>query len=234
MNLMNVRIILLIVLCGMCGAQAQQRQCFQAEFSGEAKQGQALSQELGAGVRFSVNPAQAREDERISWFKIRVIGEREGGVFVFSLSDTNWILAVSDFWSAFIGGPNTDLEAALEYKVRYLLFPIALDEKQGAIAVANRLRIANTKQQIRDSVTALNAAHLALAKFEITDHGLGNGKPPTSVDWVKFNVKVTLPGDFLISGELPVEAVDCPQIPAEMIENVRNPGRHEFPMRESQ
>ena len=47
-----------------------------------------------------------------------------------------------------------------------------------------------------------------------------------NVEWVKFNVKLTLLPDFRVSGEIAPMFVQCPAIPAEVVENIRNPERH--------
>lgn len=86
---------------------------------------------------------------------------------------------------------------------------------------------AKTPEEEQKATAALKAVPLAQADFEITDYGLGAGEPPVSVDWVRFNVTLTLPLDFAIWGTLPVSVVDCLTIPAETIANLRELYRQE-------
>lgn len=56
-----------------------------------------------------------------------------------------------------------------------------------------------------------------------------------SVDWVKFTGVATVPADFRLSGKLigaklSLTYVDCPPISDEVIENMRNPRRNEYPL----
>jgi hypothetical protein len=105
--------ILLLALVSSLEAQNLQPQCPKVEFNGEVAQGRPYSQQLGGNVSFSVLPMRLREDPRYGWFQLRIIGEGSG--FVFNLSDRNWLLA-TDFYSAFIGGTDSDVKAALSYR----------------------------------------------------------------------------------------------------------------------
>lgn len=225
---MKALVILITALVSVFAAEAQTPQCLQTDFSGEASQAKPFSQNLGGGVTFSVNPMQLHEDPRQAWFVIRVIGE-DASPFVFQPSDTNWVLAASGFWTAFIGGSaQIDVRAALGYQSRHLLLPLSDKDMKKAREAAVLVYDAKAPEQERNAIAALEAVRLAQADFEITDYGLGAGEPPVSVDWVRFNVTLTLPLNFAIWGELPVSVVDCSTIPAETIANLREPRRHEY------
>jgi hypothetical protein len=152
---------------------------------------------------------------------------KDASPFVFNPSDINWILAASGYWTAFIGGPHTDLPAVLGYRSRQLLVPLSLVDKEKARKVANLVYEARTAKQKRAAINVLNATHLAQADFEITDCAIGPGEPAIGVDWIRFNVAMTLPHDFAIADNLPASLVDCPAIPAEVMANLVNPHRHE-------
>jgi hypothetical protein len=223
---MKALVTLIAGLVCVFAADAQTPQCFQTDFSGEATQVKPFSQKIGGGVTFSVEPRKLSNDPKQAWFVIRAIGDGAGH-FALSPSDSNWLLAGSGFWPALIGGAQTDLRAALGYRSRQLLLPLSTEDKEKAREAAHLLYEAKTPEQEREAVAALNAAHLAQADVEITDYGLGAGEPPVSVDWVRFNVTLTLPLDFAIWGTLPLSVVDCPAIPDESIANLREPRRHE-------
>jgi hypothetical protein len=94
-------------------------------------------------------------------------------------------------------------------------------------------REARTSEQERSAVVALKSMHLGQIKFDITDYRFANGDPPKSVEWVKFTGIVTVPAEFtvsekLVSAQLSLRFVDCPVIRDEVIENIRNPKRHEY------
>jgi hypothetical protein len=225
---MKALIIFITALVLVFAAEAQTPQCLQTEFSGEARQAKLFSQNLGGGLTFSVNPMQLREDPKQAWFVIRVIGDDANG-FVLQPSDMNWALAASDFWTAFIGGSaEIDVREALGYKSRQLLLPLSEKDMKKAREAAVLVYDAKTSEQESNAIAALKAVRLAQADFEIIDYGLGAGEPPAGVDWVRFNVALTLPLNFLIWGTLPVSVVDCPAIPAEAIANLREPRRHEY------
>lgn len=224
---MRLLVVLITALASVFAAEGQTLQCVQTDLSGEAKQAKPFSQNLGGGITFSVDPMQLREDPKQTWFVIRAIGDGAGG-YIFNPSDGNWVLAASGFWTAFIGGPRSDLRAALGYRSRQLLLPLSTEDKQKAREAAELVYEAKTPEQERKAIAALNAAHLAQAHFEITDYALGAGEPPVGVDWVRFNVSMTLPRDFAVSGGLPVSLVDCPLIPAEAIANLKDPDRHDY------
>jgi hypothetical protein len=223
---MKALVILITALVSIFAA-AQTPQCLQTDFSGEARQAKPFSQNLGGGITFSVNPMQLREDPRQAWFVIRVIGDDASG-FVLQPSDGNWVLASSGFWTAFIGGAQIDVPASLGYRSRHLLLPLSEKDMKKAREAARLVYDAKTPEEEQNATAALNAVSLAQADFEITDYGLGAGEPPVGVDWVRFNVTLTLPLDFAIWGTLPVSVVDCPTIPAETIANLRELHRHEY------
>lgn len=206
-------LVFLLLLAGT--AQTQQPQCIQSEFSGSAAQGQEFKQEFGQGITFTVFPMRLKEDPRWGWFQIDVLGDREHAVFVFNPSDTNWLLA-TDFASAFIGGPNSDVKVGIEYRVRYFVFPLSLDDKQKLRETARLVNEASTEDEKRTAVTALKSMHLAQLKFEITDYTLAHVDPPTSVDWAKFTGVVTFPSGFRISEGLRSTDLECPAIPDEV------------------
>jgi hypothetical protein len=225
---MKALVILIAALVSVFAAEAQTLQCLRTDFSGEARQAKPFSQNLGGGVTFSVNPMQLREDPKQAWFVIHVIGDDATG-FVLQPSDMNWVLAASGFWTAFIGGnAGIDVRASLGYRSRHLLLPLSNEDMRKAREAAHLVYDATTPEQERGAIAALTAVRLAQADFEITDYGFGAGDPPVSVEWVRFNVTLTLPLDFAIWGTLPVSVVDCPAIPAETIANLREPRRHEY------
>jgi len=222
------RLFFFLLLFSPVLAQTQE-QCVESEFSGEAFQGQRFNQELGEGLVLSVVPMR---NARWGWFLIRLRAE-SSPVFVFNPSDMNWLLATPDWGSASIGGPLSDQKAALEYRLRYLVFPISLNDKKELRETASRLSVAKTPEEEHSAVAALESMHLGRIKFEINDHGFADGEPPTYLEWVKFTGIVTLPADFLLSGKLvsakqTLKYVDCPAISAEVIESIRNPKRHEY------
>ena len=119
-------LLLLLTVASYC----QQQQCLQSEFSGEAAQGQGFRQELGQGVAFSVVPmGRNTQEPKWGWLKIRVVDESKV-IFAFNPSDENWLLATPDWGSAFIGGFNSDVNRAIEYRLRDLIFPLSFDDKQ--------------------------------------------------------------------------------------------------------
>ena len=171
-------------------------------------------------------------EPRWGWFKIVVVDDSKG-IFAFNQSDENWLLATSDWGSAFIGGPNSDVKRAMEYRVRDLVFPLSFDDKQKLRELSAPIYEAKTPEEARTAAPPLKSMRLGQIRFEITDYQLGAEEPPTSVDWVKFNAVVTVPADFSLSGKLvaaklSLRYVDCPAIPDELIEGIRNPKRHEF------
>ena len=151
----------------------------------------------------------------------------EHGIFVFNPSDTNWLLA-TDFASAFIGGPNSDVKAGIEYRARYFVFPLSLDDKQKLRETARLVKEASTEDEKRTAIAALKSMHLGQLKFEITDYTLAHVDPPTSIDWVKFTGVVTFPSGFRISEGLRSTDVECPAIPDEVIENIRDQKHHQY------
>ena len=48
------------------------------------------------------------------------------------------------------------------------------------------------------------------------------------VDWVKFKVKLTLPDDFRLLGEIVPTFVQCLAIPKELVKHVSSPNRHRY------
>ncbi|MBV9075488.1 MAG: hypothetical protein JOZ10_17820 [Acidobacteria bacterium] len=212
-------------------AHAQPQRCVQSEFSGEAAQGQRFTQELGEGLVFSVVPMW---NAPWGWFKIRVRDESRGSIFVFNPSDDNWLLATPDWWSTFIGGGfQSDQNAALQYRLRSLVFPLSADAKEKLKEFTGLLSAAKTSEEERDAFVALNLIHLGQITFSIEDYRFANGDPPKSVEWVKFTARVTVPAEFtlsekLVSAKPSLRYVDCPPIPDEVIENFRHPKRHEY------
>jgi hypothetical protein len=227
-NVMKFLTVLILLFVSGLQAQTGGPQCAEGELSGEAKQDQPFSRELGEGIQFSVDPVRLKEDRRWAWFRLRVIG-KDQDVFLFHLSDTNWLLA-TDFWSAFVGGPNWDLRDALQYRRRYFVFPVSSKDKETLSATAEALHSAKTVDEVEKGVNSLKQISLGVIQFEITDYGLGEGDIPMSVDWIKFTLKVTLPPEFLDSrlGPLLVTNVECPAIPDEVIENIRLPERRKY------
>jgi len=227
-ELANVIKVLTILLLSLSGLQAQttEPQCARGEFSAEARQGQPFSGELRGGIEFSVLRMRLEEDPKWAWFQIGVIGGDQGG-FVFNPSDRNWLLA-TDFWSAFIGGADSDLEAALQYRLRYFVFPISVDGKQELLKAADTLKSAKTRGAIGEGLKVLRTIPLGLIRFEITDYRFGEGESPTSVDWLKFTVDVAFPPEFSRLGPLLTTNAECPAIPDEVFENIRSPERHKY------
>jgi hypothetical protein len=218
--------IITLVLVPIVAAQAQERQCVETQFAGEATQLQEYSQQLDERLAFSVNPMRLREDPRWAWFQIRVAPNDGDAIVVFNPGDSNWLLNATDFWSVFIGGPDSDLNAALQYRSRYLLFPIAAADKQAARDVARLVTEAKTSEEIKRAVAALNAMRLAQVRFEITDYVLGKGQHSRSVESVKFDVKLIVPTEFRFSEKVPSIFVECPAIPRKLVENLRHRERH--------
>jgi len=221
--------LILAFLLSTVLAYAQVPQCVQSEFSGEAAQGQQFTQELGEGLVFSIVPMR---NAPWGWFKIRVRSESHSN-FVFSPSDDNWFLATPDWWSTFIGGIHSDQKSALQYRLRSLIFPLSDDAKEKLKEFTGRLSAAKTSEEERDAFVALKSIHLGQITFNIEGYGFANGDPPTSVEWVKFTASVTVPAEFtfsekLVSAKLSLRYVDCPAIPDDVIENFRNPKRHEY------
>jgi hypothetical protein len=217
--------ILILFISGL-HAQVSGPHCEQGEFSGEARQGQPFRSELVGGIKFSVDPRRLKEDPRWAWFQIRVIGADQG-VFVFNESDGNWLLA-TDVWSAFIGGVNIDLNAALQYRVRYLVFPTSFKDKEKLRRAADELHSARATNEIEKAVNALKKIPLGVIRFEINDYGLGENERPMSVDWVDFTVNVTFPPEFSRLGPLLVTSAECPALPPDVIETIRSPERHKY------
>jgi hypothetical protein len=226
---MKLLVIIITALVSLFAAEAQTPQCLQTDFSGEATQAKPFNQNLGGGVTFSVSPMQLREDPKQAWFVIHVIGD-DASLVSLQPSDTNWVLAASGFWTAFIGGSGVDVRASLGYRFRHLLLPLSEKDMKKAREAAVLVYDAKAPEQEGNAIAALKAVPLAQADFEITDYGLGVGEPPVSVDWVRFKVILALPLNFAIWGTLPVSVVDCPKIPAETIANLREPHRHEYPL----
>ncbi len=219
-----IAFVIASVLC-VLALQAQTPQCIQTDFSGEATQSHEFRQELGDGLTFTIKPMKFSGHPEKAWFRIIVL-RKGASLFVFNPSDTNWAVAVGGLGQVLIGGASVDLRKSLQDRSRYLFLPLSVDEKERARKAANSLYEATTPEQEMKAVAALNKVHMAHAEFEITDYELGGGAPPISVESVKFHVKITFPGDFLISGELPVTLVNCPAIPAEVIASLKDPHRH--------
>ena len=219
--------ILIAILFTAVAAESQQSRCMQADFSGEATQEQVFRQEIGEHLSISVWPIPpgSREKTVWRWFQIKVIPD--GGLFVFNPSDGNWLLA-TDWNSPIIGGANTtDVKRAMEYRTRYMIFPMSTEDKQQLLEIARALKGSDQEEQHK-GLAALQSMRLGQMKFEITDYRLGEQEPPVAVDSVKFKVTVILPPDFLVSGKLGVSFVDCPRIPTEVMENIQDPKRHEY------
>lgn len=87
---------------------------------------------------------------------------------------------------------------------------------------------ADTPDGQRAAIAELKSMRLGQIKFEITESRLANGQPPLSADWVKFTGVVTAPSEFHISGKLSLTYVECPAVADEVIENIRNPKRHNY------
>lgn len=221
-----LRISLLVLLIGE--ALAQDPQCTQIQLSGDATQAKSYNQQLDEHLMFSVVPIRLREDPQWAWFQIRVFPNDGNGIFVFHPGDRNWILDATDWSSASIGGVSSDLNTALQYRSRYIIFPVAADDKQRTREAANLIREAKTSEQVTRAVAALNAVPLAQLQFEITDYALSEGQHPMSVESVKFDLKLTVPSWFRFSEKIPSTFVPCPTIPTELVENIRNPKRHEY------
>jgi hypothetical protein len=219
--------IVVVALLLVGEGHAQPVRCLETHFSGEVTQGDAFRKELGSGIEFSVNSASLKEAPWWSWFSIRVIRSSDG-IFASQPSDTNWALAINNFGTVFIGGPRTDLRAALGYRSRYLLFPLSPEDLLKARQATELARTAQSKGQYQKALAALKAARLAHAEFEITDYGLGPGEPPTTVEWLRFDIKLTVPSAFTIAAELPVATVDCPAIPASVLDDIQHPKRFQY------
>jgi len=220
-----MKLLICILLLIQTVAFAQE-QCAQMEFSGEATQTAKYAHQLLPSLALSVNPRHLKEDPRRAWFEISVTPDDRDGIFVFTLGDRNWLLHVSDFWSVFIGGANSDLGRALQYRSRYFVFPITAEEKGAGRKAASVISSADDGKQLSRAITALESLHLAHLEFEITDYGLGGAEVPRSVEWVKFDVKVTFPPNIDLSTEM--TSVPCPSIPPGLLENIRNPKRHSY------
>jgi len=210
-------------------SHAQDQQCVQSGFSGEAAQGQEFSQEFGEGLVFRIVPMR---DAPWGWFKIRVADESHAN-FIFNSSDENWFLATADWGSAFIGGFRSDQKAALEYRLRYLIFPMSFDDKETLKKIAAALYTTKDSEEEHSSITELKSMRLGQMKFEITDYRFAEGEPPMSLEWVKFTAIVTVPADFILSeklvaAKLSIRYVECPAIPDQVIANIRNPKRHQY------
>lgn len=223
----GLSLALLVLLSAV--AYPQEQQCVQSELSGEAAQGHQFNQELGQGLVFSIVPMRIVP---WAWFQITIIDKSHAG-YVLNMSDANWLLATPDFGSAFIGGINSDQKAALGYRIRDLLFPISFGEKEELRTVSTDLYTTKAQEEESKSIAVLGSMRLGQMKFEITDYHFAKGNPPTSLEWVKFNAVVTVPADFrlsekLVSAKLSLRYVECPAIPDEVIENIRNPKRHEY------
>lgn len=206
-------------------AQGGGPQCEKGEFSGEARQGQPFSRELVGGLQFSVDPMRLKENPRWAWFQIRVIGPDQLG-FIFNPSDSNWLLA-TDFWSAFVGGANFDLDTALQYRIRYLVFPTSFEGKEKLRRAADALHSAKATDEIENR-NALRKMPLGVIRFEITDYGLEEQEEPMSVEWIRFTVQVTFPPEFSVLGSLLVTTAECPAMPNEVFQNIRSPERHKY------
>lgn len=209
-------------------AAFSQDQCVRVQFSGEATQSHKYIQPIQDHLALVVNPMHLKEDPRWTWFEISIVPNSDDGVFVFALGDRNWLLDVSDFWSVFMGGPNSDLNSALEYRSRYFVFPVKADDKERGREAARLVVGASGPEQLQSAITALNGMHLAHLKFDMTNYGLGTGDVPRSVDWVKFDVTLTLPPGVQALRAVSSALVPCPVIPAELIENIRTPERHKY------
>lgn len=214
-------------LCSIAMSQ-QERRCVETQFSGETTQLERYSQQLDERLAFSVDPMRLREDPRWAWFQIRVTPHDGSAIFVLSPGDFNLLLNATDFWSALIGGPDSDLNEALQYRSRYLIFPVAAADKQTARHAAELVRSAKTSEELKRAVAVLNGMHLAHLQFEITDYVLGKEQPPRSVESVKFDVKLIVPTEFRFSQKVPSIFVECPAIPPELVENLRNRERHKY------
>jgi hypothetical protein len=168
-----------------------------------------------------------REDPRWEWFAIRVVRRDDNGIFVFHPDDGNWLLTFN-FWSAFVGGPNTDVRAALRYQRRYLLFPISASLLPEARPVAEMFYQSKTDVDIKNAAQALRRLQLAHMQFEITDYGLDKSESPHAVKWVRFQAILTFPPSFRVSDDLPVVTVTRPEIPDDVIENLKDQKKFEF------
>lgn len=159
-----------IFLVATVGAHSQEQQCVQSEFSGEASQGQQrFVQELGQGITFSLLPmGRNAQEPRWGWFNMRVVDESKG-IYVFSPSDGNWLLATPDWWSTFIGSPNSDVKRSLGYRVRNLVFPLSGDDKQKLKEASSLIFNAKSTEEEPGAVAALKSMRLGQIKFEITD-----------------------------------------------------------------
>lgn len=218
--------LLICILLLMPSIAFTQEQCAQMQFSGEATQSGKYTQQLLPSLALNVSPIRLKEDPKWAWFEISVSPDNRDGIFVFTQGDRNWLLDASDFWSAFIGGANSDLNRALQYRSRYFVFPITAEEKQSGRKAASMISSADDPKQLSRAITALERLHMAHLEFDITDYRLGGAEVPTSVDWVRFDVKVTFPPNIRLSTEM--TSVPCPVIPPELLENIRDPKRHSY------
>ena len=109
-----------------------------------------------------------------------------------------------------------------------LRFPCKKGGKDKATEAANLIRGARTTEDMRRALAALKALRLAQILFELADYRLDAADPPMGVDWVKFKVKLTLPDDFRLSGEVAPIFVECPAIPDELVKSMANPDRHTY------
>lgn len=144
-------------------------------------------------------------------------------------SDANWILATNNFGSAWVGGPHTDVRAALEYRSRYLLIPLAENDMQSGRAAKRLLEEIGTSESSKEAAEkTLRSLPLAHAEFEIVDYRLGIADPPTAVEWLKFQTKLTVPSSFHLAEDLPSASARCPSIPAKVLEDLRKVRKYEF------
>jgi len=120
------------------------------------------------------------------------------------------------------------VKAALEYRVRYFVFPTSSEDKQKLSEGASLMFNAKTPEEEGSAAAALKSMRLGQIKFDIKDYRLRDGEQPMSVEWIKFAAVVTLPSDFLVSGSLGLSFVACPTISSDVIENIRNPKGHEY------
>ena len=108
-----------------------------------------------------------------------------------------------------------------------MVFPSSVEDKERVKAVPSGFRSKYPEEQ-RKAINGLESIRLVQMKFQIDDYRLGTRELPTSVEWVKFSATVILPPGFLVSGKLGISLVDCPPIPEEVLENIRNPKRHQY------
>lgn len=209
------------------GAKAQQ-QCVQFTFSGRATQNQDFKRALNDHLIFEVVPRHLKEDAQWSWFEISVVPSDESGVFVFAPGDRNWLLDVTDLWSVFMGGPNSNLNDAMQYRSRLLVFPVASVDKQAAREAVSGITEAQTDEELSSATSALQKIRLAHIRFDITDYALVGRSLPTTVEWVRFHVTLTTLAGVLSSADSGSRQVPCPAIPADLVQNIRDPKRHSY------